>query len=150
MKPPRTGGRPVRTLLLLAVAGAAVFALTRYPMLADVETGQTPEYPDLQARAYVQSEAKVAQAAKAALEHLPRFTVVGAGSGRGGSEMQAIATAPIIPVKSDVTIRIRRDSFATRVSVRSRSRFGRLDLGQNARNVREFLAALDQQLDRPR
>jgi uncharacterized protein (DUF1499 family) len=139
-----------RTLLLLALAGAAVFALTRYPMLADVETGKTPEYPDLQPRAYVQSEAKVAAAAKGALERLPRFTVVGSGSGRGGSALQAIATAPVIPVKSDITIRVWRDNYATRVNVRSKSRTGPFDLGQNARNVREFLAALDQQLDKPR
>jgi uncharacterized protein (DUF1499 family) len=142
--------KTARTLLLLALAGAALFAFTRYPLIADVETGKTPEYPDLQPRAYVQSEAKVAAAAKSALERLPRFTVVGAGSGRGGSALQAIATAPVIPVKSDITIRIWRDNYATRVNVRSKSRTGPFDLGQNARNVREFLAALDQQIDKPR
>lgn len=142
--------KAVRTLLLLALAGAALFAFTRYPRIADVETGKTPEYPDLQPRAYVQGEAKVAAAAKAALEHLPRFAVIGAGSGRGGSALQAVATAPVIPVKSDITIRIWRDNYATRVNVRSKSRTGPIDLGQNARNVREFLAALDKQLDTPR
>jgi uncharacterized protein (DUF1499 family) len=32
------------------------------------------------------------------------------------------------------------------VSVRSRSRLGKWDFGQNARNIRELLAALDQEL----
>ncbi|HET8648339.1 MAG TPA: DUF1499 domain-containing protein [Vicinamibacteria bacterium] len=139
-----------RLLLLLAVGGAAAFAFTRYPVLNDVETGKTPEYPDLQPRAYAQGEAAVAKAARAALDKLPRFAFVGAGSGRGGSELQALATAPVVPVKSDVTVRIKRERGATRVSVRSRSRSGPFDLGQNARNVREFLAALDQQLEAAR
>lgn len=142
--------KPVRLLLLLAIGGAVAFGVTRWPLLKEVETGRTPEYPDLQPRAYVQTEAAVARAARAALGRLPRFAFVGAGSGRGGSELQALATAPLIPVKSDVTVRIKREKGATRVSVRSKSRSGPVDLGQNARNVREFLAALDHELTKPR
>jgi hypothetical protein len=138
--------RAWRTLLLVALAGAAAFALTRWPLLSDVETGRTPEYPDLQPRAYAQGEDAVAKAARAAVDSLPRFTFVGSGSGRGGSELQALVKAPLIPVKSDVTVRIKRERGATRVSVRSRSQSFPFDLGQNARNVRELLAALDTQL----
>jgi uncharacterized protein (DUF1499 family) len=138
--------RAFKLLLLAAVLGAAAFAFTRWPILNDVETGRTPEYPDLQPRAYAQGEEVVARAARAAVESLPRFTFVGAGSGRGGSELQALARAPIVPLKSDVNVRIKRERGATRVSVRSRSQSGSFDLGQNARNVREFLAALDQKL----
>jgi uncharacterized protein (DUF1499 family) len=32
------------------------------------------------------------------------------------------------------------------VSVRSKSRFARWDFGQNARNIREFLSALDHEV----
>jgi hypothetical protein len=138
--------RPVRVLLVLAAGGAIAFGVTRWPLLNDVETGRTPEYPDLQPRAYAQGEAAVAKAARGALGRLPRFAFVGAGSGRGGSELQALARAPLIPLKSDVTVRIRRERGATRVSVRSKSRSGPIDLGQNARNVREFLGALDEEL----
>ena len=135
-----------KLLLLAALIGAALFAFTRWPLLSDVETGRTPEYPDLQPRAYAQGEDAVARAARAAIGRLPRFAFVGAGSGRGGSELQAVATAPVLPVKSDVTVRIKRERGATRVSVRSRARTGKFDFGQNARNVRELLLALDQQL----
>jgi uncharacterized protein (DUF1499 family) len=138
--------KPGRVLLLLAIGGAIAFGVTRWPLLSDVESGRTPEYPDLQPRAYAQSESAVARAARAAVDRLPRFTFVGAGSGRGGSELQAVAKAPVIPIKSDVTVRIRREKGATRVSVRSKSRSGPIDLGQNARNVRQLLAAIDQQL----
>lgn len=138
--------KPARILVLLAVGGAVAFGVTRWPLLSDVETGRTPEYPDLQPRAYAQGENDVARAARAAVDRLPRFTFVGSGSGRGGSELQAVAKAPVVPVKSEVTVRIRREKGATRVSVRSRSRLGGIDLGQNARNIRELLGALDQEL----
>jgi len=45
-----------------------------------------------------------------------------------------------------VTIRIRREGGSTRLSVRSRSRIGMWDFGQNARNIQEFLRELDQEL----
>jgi uncharacterized protein (DUF1499 family) len=138
--------RATLALLLLALGGAAAFTLTRWPWLNQVETGATPEYPDLQPRAYAQGEDAVAKAARAALERLPRFSFVGAGSGPGGSSLQAVAATKLLKFKDDVTIRIRRQGGATRVSVKSRSRTGKLDFGQNARNVREFLAALDQEL----
>jgi uncharacterized protein (DUF1499 family) len=142
--------RALLALLLLALAGAAAFMVTRWPWVNQVETGATPEYPDLQPRAYSQSEETVAKAARAALERLPRFSFVGAGSGPGGSSLQAVATTKVMKFKDDVTVRIKRERGATRVSVKSKSRTGKIDFGQNARNVREFLAALDQELEKPR
>jgi uncharacterized protein (DUF1499 family) len=134
-----------RILLLLLVAGAAA-AVLAWPRLNSVETGRTPEYPDLQPRAYAASEQNVTEALKAAAARLPRFAFVGAGRGPGGSEVQYVATTPVLRFKDDVTVRIRREGGQTKVGVRSRSRFGTLDFGQNARNVRELLAALDQEL----
>lgn len=125
-------------LVLVLVAVAAV----TWPRINDVETGRTPEYPDLKVREYRQSEDAVAQAARAVVGRLPRWTFVAAGKGPGGSEVQAVARVPV-GFKQDVTIRIRRQGGATRVSVRSRSRVGKWDFGQNARNIRAFLAALD-------
>ena len=48
--------------------------------------------------------------------------------------------------EDDVTVKVTREAGRTRVSVRSKSRLGRADFGQNARNVRELLAALDARL----
>ena len=45
-----------------------------------------------------------------------------------------------------MTIRIRREGGRTRVSVRSKSRSGSADFGQNARNIRLFLTELDREL----
>jgi uncharacterized protein (DUF1499 family) len=133
-------------VLLVAAAGAYLWGNLQWPRLNDVETGRTPEYPDLQVKEYAAGEEAVARAAKAALEGLPRWTFVGAGQGPGGAEIQAVATTRVFRFKDDVTVRIRRQAGKTRVSVRSRSRLGKLDFGQNARNIRAFLAELDRQL----
>lgn len=138
--------RTRRLILLALAAAAAAFLLTRWPLLNDVETGRTPEYPDLQVREYSQGEETVAKAAEKAIAALPRFKFVGAGRGPGGAELQAVATTRVMRFKDDVIVRIRRGGGRTRVSVRSHSRVGKWDFGQNARNVREFQAALDKEL----
>jgi uncharacterized protein (DUF1499 family) len=134
-----------RILLLLLVAGAAA-ALLAWPRINSVETGRTPEYPDLQPREYAASEQKVMEALKAAVARLPRFAFVGAGRGPGGSEVHYVSSTPVLRFKDDVNVRIRREGGKTKVTVRSKSRMGSLDFGQNARNVRELLAALDREL----
>jgi len=134
-----------RFLLLLVVAGA-VAAFLAWPRLNMVETGRTPEYPDLQPREYAAGEQRVTEALKAAAGRLSRFAFVGAGRGPGGSEVHYVASTPVLRFKDDVNVRIRREGAKTKVTVRSKSRMGTMDFGQNARNVRELLAALDREM----
>jgi uncharacterized protein (DUF1499 family) len=88
----------------------------------------------------------VAEAATQALGRLPRWSVIGSGGGPGGHSIQAVHETRTFGFKDDVTIKIRQEGARTRVSVRSRSRVGAWDFGQNSRNIREFLAALDAQV----
>ena len=134
----------LKVLLLAAVLGGA-WALTRWPRINDVETGSTPEYPDLKVRDYMTAEDKVARAARATVERL-RWSVVAQGKGPGGTEIQAAATGGPLRLTSDVTVRVRREGGRTRVGVRSKSRVGPVDFGQNARNIQLFLRELDQEL----
>ena len=136
----------MKRLVLLVVAAGAVAALLAWPRLNSVETGRTPEYPDLQPKEYAAGEQEVTRAVKAALGRLPRFAFVGAGTGPGGSEVQAVATTRVLRFKDDVNVRIRREGAKTKVTVRSKSRMGTMDFGQNARNVRELMAALDREM----
>jgi uncharacterized protein (DUF1499 family) len=136
-----------RTIVLVLVAGTLAFLALRWPLLNDVETGRTPAYPDLQVREYRAGEEQVEKALKAVLESLPGWRYVGSGSGAGGHAMQAVHTTPI-GLEHDVRVRIKRDGGVTRVSVRSRSKTGPIDLGQNARNIRHLLSALDTRLAR--
>ena len=134
-------------LVVAVVAGAAVAALS-WPRINVVETGRTPEYPDLREREYAAPEAAVGRAAKAAVAALPGWTFVGAGQGPGGTSIQALAARPA-PVKTEMTITIRRQGGKTLVRVRARSTFGPWDFGQGARHIEAFLAELDRQMASP-
>jgi uncharacterized protein (DUF1499 family) len=135
----------VKRLLLLALGAAVAAAYLAWPRINDVTTSRTKEYPDLQDRAYPASDEKVAEAVKAAVGGLPRWSLKGAGSGPGGYAIHAERRTRTGFV-DEVTIRIRREGGKALVKVRSRSRTGRYDFGQNARNIRELFAALDEGL----
>jgi uncharacterized protein (DUF1499 family) len=139
---------PVKAALAVAVAAAAV-ALTRWPLINDVETGRTPEYPDLIVQRFTAGEERVTKAARAAIGALPGWELVGAGRGPGGAELQAVARTRVLQFKDDVTVRIRRREGLAEVSVRSHSRIGKGDFGQNARNIRAFQAELERQMLMP-
>ena len=57
--------------------------------------------------------------------------------------IEAVAPTPILGFQDDVVIRLLRSPEGTRVDLRSASRRGAHDLGQNARRIRKFLADLD-------
>jgi uncharacterized protein (DUF1499 family) len=57
-----------------------------------------------------------------------------------------VARTRVLRFKDDVTVRIRRRAGLAEVSVRSRSRVGKADFGQNARNIRAFQAELERQM----
>src|SRR5688572_13538463 len=135
-------------VVVVALVAAAAVAATRWPRINVVETGRTPEYPDLREREYAAPEAAVGRAAKAAVAALPGWTFVGAGEGRGGTSIQALATRPA-PVKTEMTITIRRQGGKTTVRARARSTFGPWDFGQGARHIEDFLAELDRQMASP-
>jgi hypothetical protein len=125
---------------MAAVALAALFVIPSlarmgivflWPVLNRVETGRTPEYPDLQPLTVALSPARVFEAA---------LTDPAAGL------IEAEARTRLWRFVDDVTIRIVAREGATTVSVRSASRVGRADLGQNARNIEAFLGTLRQAL----
>lgn len=128
---------------IAALVGAVVL-LRAWPVINVVETGRTPEYPDLQPKLYPLKKDRVFEAALRAVTRLPRWRV--AASRPEAGEIRAEATTPVFRFVDDVTIRLEEREGATVVSVRSASRVGRGDFGQNARNVRAFLAELDRQM----
>jgi len=132
----------VRTVVILALVAGAVLAVTRWPRINQVETGRTPEYPELRAREFAAPEAAVAKAARAAVGSLPDWTLVGEGQGRGGTAIQAVAANPS-PLKTEMTISVRREGGKTVVRTLARSTFGPWDFGQGARHIEDFHAALD-------
>ena len=136
----------LKQLSILGAIVAAIWLFTAWPRLNDVETGKTPEYPDLQVRDYGANPDSVVRAVKAVAGRLARWEIVGSGNGPAGSEIQAVKALPLLPLKYDVQVRLRRQKGRTYVSVRSKSRTGPWDFGQNARNIRELFTALDHEV----
>jgi len=136
----------LKHLTVVGLIVGAFWALTAWPLINDVETGKTPQYPDLHVTDFGAGVERVTQAVKTVVGRLPGWTLVGSGSGPAGGEIQAVRTTRLLRFKDDVTIRIRREGGRTQVSVRSRSRIGKIDFGQNARNIQELLAELNQEV----
>ena len=131
-------------VLLLGGVGAGVMALRAWPMINVVETGRTPEYPDIQPRTYQKSEAEVFDAALHVISRLPRWSLVGYDERQG--EIHAESRTALWRFVDDVRVRVVSREGTTVVEVRSASRVGRGDFGQNARRIRAFLNELDRQL----
>ena len=142
----RPPSRLPQRLFLAGLAAGALAAALAWPRINDVETGKTAAYPDLRVHSYKAGEDEVATAVKTTVGRLPRWTLVGSGSGPGGTAIHAVHATRVLRFKDDVTIRIQRKAGMTHLSVRSRSRVGKWDFGQNASNIRELLAALDGEL----
>lgn len=132
---------------MVIVVVAAVAAVLAWPRLNVVETGRAPEYPDLQPRVYSAGPERVVEAVQATVEALPRWTLKGVGSGPAGYALQAEARTRVFRFVDDVTVRVAAAGDGSEVNVRSASRVGKWDFGQNARNVRALLAALDTRLE---
>lgn len=59
----------------------------------------------------------------------------------------AVASSLVLDLPVDVSVRIAVDDDTTLVDMRSASRYGRHDLGDNARRIAAFLTELDQQVN---
>jgi len=71
-----------------------------------------------------------------------------AGTVRDGI-VEAIARTPILGFRDDVVVRIRPTIDGARIDVRSASRYGRHDLGTNAKRVRSLIDDIDDALSAP-
>jgi uncharacterized protein (DUF1499 family) len=128
----------------IVVTGLLV-AASIWPVINEVETGATPEYPELQPRYYNADPERVFAQSRDAIDSMPRWNVVSAES--ASHTIQATHETYVFGFIDDVTIWIEPvTEFVTRVRVRSASRVGQGDFGQNARNIRSFFSALDDRL----
>ena len=134
----------VGAVAVLLVSSMVITACV-WPMINEVETGMTPEYPEIQPHYYSTSPDRIYEEALAAVDDLESWTVVSSESAT--FEIEAERTTRVFRFVDDVTIRVEPvTEFVSQVYVRSASRVGRSDLGQNARNIEEFFVELDQRL----
>ena len=82
---------------------------------------------------------------------LPRIIDARAAQGAAVRDgiIEAVARTPILGFRDDVVVRVRATSEGARIDVRSASRYGRHDLGTNAKRVRNLIDDIDDVLAAP-
>lgn len=132
----------------LAGLGAGTFALWKNRALFlvnDVTTGESAAYPHLLSRVYYAEPDAALEAARQAVRGLERWHVVLVDS--DNDALEAEAETLVGGFVDDVTVyAVALGHGQTRVIIRSRSRVGRGDLGQNAQHIRELQGAMDARL----
>jgi uncharacterized protein DUF1499 len=63
--------------------------------------------------------------------------------------IEAVARTPVLGFRDDVVVRVRATTDGARIDVRSASRYGRHDLGTNAKRVRALIEDIDDVLSAP-
>jgi hypothetical protein len=73
----------------------------------------------------------------------------GQAAAAGDGIIEAVARTPILGFRDDVVVRVRATVDGARIDVRSASRYGRHDLGTNAKRVRNLIDDIDDVLSAP-
>ena len=105
----------------------------------EVAAEQQKAYPDLMPLTLAVDKDRVFKAAEVALKAM-NLEIVGASAAEG--RIEAVHTSLLYGFKDDMVVRLVPEGAGTRVDVRSKSRVGRSDVGQNAQRIREFLQRL--------
>jgi uncharacterized protein (DUF1499 family) len=109
----------------------------------EVAEQQQQAYPDIMTLIIPTEKDRVFAAAEAALRAM-KLKVVDANPAEG--RIEATYTSMFYGFTDDVVVRIVADGAGSKVDVRSKSRVGRSDIGQNAKRIRAFLRELHSQL----
>lgn len=140
-----------RNLLYIAAALVGIVvtlvlvSASVWPVINRVETGKTAEYPEVQPQYYTADPARVFDEVRGSVMEMEAWSV--ATEDRNQGTLSAVRNTRFDLFQDDVEIRVEAvTEFATSVNVVSKSRVGKGDLGQNARNIEELFAELNQRL----
>lgn len=127
--------------------GAGMNVLT--PLTPGEERLQTEIYPLVTGHRYDLPFDETLAAVQTVLDRR-RWTIVGElpgpREGQNEATITMLATSFVLDLPADVAIRITADGETTLVDMRSASRYGRHDLGDNAERIVAFLTELDQEV----
>lgn len=124
------------------------------PIGAEAAAIQQADYPEITGRRYDLPIDRVEQIVET-LVTAHGWTEIARSSASGGGEIdpdtfttELVAYTPILGFPSDVAIRLADEGGAsTYVDMRSASRYGRHDLGDNARRIAGFLGEMDKEVE---
>ena len=151
MASPTRKKRWLIVLGLLGLVGAVVAAVAVPPTgwtSNDVTTGQHQGYPDLQSIRYDVDKRAATLLAAGAAQRIPGWTVKRTLPDEGIMEAEVAVPAFARVFTDDVTVTVTEENNASVVRIRSRSRVGRGDMGENARHIRALQAAMNAKLPR--
>jgi uncharacterized protein (DUF1499 family) len=115
-----------------------------WPKINDIRTSETPEYPDLQVQRFAgRQKVEVFNAVLDVAQEM-EWEIREANADLG--LVEAVATVPVFRFRDDVTVTLSEADRVIEVHVRSRSRVGKSDLGENARRIRKFQGRLSARL----
>ncbi len=94
-------------------------------------------------RTYPVAPGRLLSAVRRAVEEIPRWSL----GPSEGNEVRAVRQTRLLRFTDDVVARVYPDPEGARVELTSTSRVGRSDLGQNPRNLKELLQAIETEFD---
>lgn len=107
---------------------------------AEFATQQRQGYPDLAPLRLSQVPDDVFAQARFTAEAMPGWRVTRIDT--DARELEAVATSTVFRFPDDVIVQVRPDGDGSVVHARSKSRYGRSDMGANAARIDAFFAAL--------
>jgi len=132
-------------ILVVLLCTTTLIIASIWPTINRVETGKTLQYPDLRPKTYQLGYDRVFGEAVGAAEEQPLWEIV--EKDPVGGQIKARTTMEVTGWTHEVTIRVeKKNEFVSRVHVLSQGEDAPGDLGQNARNIRGYLTALDARL----
>ena len=134
-------------LVLGGIAAVGLgLSLLAWPLINVVETGKTPEYPALLPRHYQISPEEVYEAVLLVVREVPHWRLTASDSSLRTLHVES--TTRFLRFVDDIDVRVEADGDGAHVFVRSASRVGTGDFGQNARTIRALFESLDRTLAR--
>ena len=96
-------------------------------------------------RTYPVDPQRLLTAFRKALETLPRWNT----ESSEGDQLKAVHATRLLRFRDDIKVRVYAEGTGAGAEITSASRIGKGDLGQNPRNIKEFLQALARELGAP-
>lgn len=132
-------------ILVGSTVSALLVAAIIWPVINEVETGMSAEYPAIQPQYYTTDPQRVFEETRASVDTLEGWTLVSEDATQ--YSLQAQRESPFFGFTDDISIRVEPvTEFVTRIHLKSASQIGKGDFGQNARNINALLDALDARL----
>lgn len=143
--------RPRQAIIVIVLAMSAAMMMSIFSRIENWKRDFTVNHAKLDPRSsdpllrplvVSKSPEDIARLIEQWVEKHPRWSVESHDAIEGGIEFHLTRTTPVMRFTDDVHVRLTADGDQTRVNAESQSRFGKGDLGQNPRNLKELISGL--------